>query len=325
MVELDTVLILGAGASWDYGFPTGEELVRQICDMFRNRQGQEYKLLDRRSSLGIPNTTDRFLSALEKAKPLSVDAWLEHNTTFIRTGKFAIAIALLKYEAKTELRPIATGDWYQLLYHRLDSPFEEFHNNKLSIITFNYDRLAEYYLFKFFRNMHREKSEKECIEKIKQLRILHMYGSLGGLEWQDVDSESPKQQVRYGAQDIYGAGDVETVISAANNIKIIPEKSDKLPEEFKEARELIAKAKALYFLGFGYNETNMTRLGLDTLRKPSKVMGTGYGLGYQRIREVERLDIRSLRRSVGLVAKPVYEFLHEYVDFNELGLPDIIH
>lgn len=319
MVELETVLVLGAGASWDYGFPTGEELVGQICNMFRNRQGQEYKLLDRLSSLGIPHTTDMFLFALEKAKPLSVDAWLEHNTKFIRTGKFAIAIALLEYEAKTALRPEATGDWYQLLYHRLDSPFEEFHNNKLSIITFNYDRLAEYYLFEVFRNMHTEKSEKECIEKIKQLRILHVYGSLGCLEWQDVDSESPEQQVRYGTQDIYGASDIETIISAANNIKIIPEKSNQLPKEFQESRKLIENAQALYFLGFGYSKDNIERLGIKTLRMPQKIMGTAKGLGYQEYQELRRMSIFNIPIEDNLLDdKTVYEFLHDCVDLNSL-------
>ena len=71
-------------------------------------------------------------------------------------------------------------------------------------------------------------------------------------------------------------------------------------------------------------EANMTRLGIDELRKPSKVMGTAYGLGYQEIREVERLSIRDLKRTAGLVTRPVYEFLHDCVDFNELGLPKIV-
>jgi hypothetical protein len=318
MVEVDTVLILGAGASWDYGFPTGEELVNQICNLFRNHECKEY---DYFYELGFgSDMIDKFLTALEYAKPPSVDAWLEHNTQFIGVGKIAIAIALLSHEKEAELRPGSTGDWYRLLCHRLDSPFDRFQDNKLSIITFNYDRLVEEYLFRAFRNMHTAKSKEECIEKIKQLRILHVYGCLGRLEWQKDDSGPPLPQVRYGT-----SLDTDTIASAADSIKIIPEINGQLPDEFQEARKLIANANALYFLGFGYNKTNMIRLELGTLRKPSKIMGTGYGLSYQRMREVKRLDIRGFGRNNGLVNKAVYEFLHGYVDFNELGLPKITY
>lgn len=319
MVEVETVLILGAGASWDYGFPTGEELVKKICKMFRPRQSEQYELFYELGGKHGSDMPDRFITALQLANPFSVDAWLEHNTGFIEVGKIAIAIALLYREKEAGLRPEVNGDWLQLLYHRLDSPFEEFQNNKLSIITFNYDRLVEEYLFRAFKHWHTEKSESECEEKIKHLRILHVYGSLGRLEWQKDDSGSPLPQVRYGT-----SLDANTVAFAADSIKIIPGISDQLPKEFKEARELIANANALYFLGFGYNKTNMTRLGLDTLRKPSKMMGTAYGLDYQRTREIVRLSISSLQRQGGLIALPVYEFLYNCVDFNELGLPRLL-
>lgn len=35
MFDRETVFILGAGASWHYGYPTGEELVRKIVDRAR--------------------------------------------------------------------------------------------------------------------------------------------------------------------------------------------------------------------------------------------------------------------------------------------------
>ena len=37
MIERPTVLILGAGASKPYGFPTGEKLLRDIVDIFKHR------------------------------------------------------------------------------------------------------------------------------------------------------------------------------------------------------------------------------------------------------------------------------------------------
>jgi hypothetical protein len=32
MIEKSTVFVLGAGASWHYGYPTGEELVQQVTN-----------------------------------------------------------------------------------------------------------------------------------------------------------------------------------------------------------------------------------------------------------------------------------------------------
>jgi len=316
MVNLETVFVLGAGASKDFDFPTGPELVKQICDMLQNRQGQEFDLFYEIAGQQSPDMADKFCDILMKANPLSIDAWLEHNPEYIDAGKLAIAIALLLCEQRSNLRP--DSNWYQLLFQRLDSPFEDFDRNKLSIITFNYDRSLEEYLFTTFRYTHTEKSKKDCVDKLNQIRTLHVYGSLGRLDWQNVDPKHPVPQVCYGAKL-----DIPTVFSAASSIKIIPAKDKEPSPEFLTAMKWIHNAQALYFLGFGYNEANMTRLGIDELRRPSKVMGTAYELGYQPRREVERLSIRDLKRKYGLVPKPVYEFLHDYVDFNELGLPGI--
>ncbi len=317
MVTVETVLVLGAGASCDFGFPTGKKLVTQIYTLLTASGSKLPNLFFEIAGQENPEMAENFPHILQQANPLSIDAWLQHNEKLIPAGKIAIAIALLWYEQRSKLRP--ENNWYQLLFQRLDSIFEEFQNNKISIITFNYDRSLEEYLFKSFRNTHFDKSEDDCKNKLNQLKILHVYGSLGRLEWQSNDPEDPLPQVSYGAKP-----DTYTVHSAADSIKIIPEKSPDL-QEFNDAHKLIGSANALYFLGFGYHEMNMQRLGIDTLRKPSKIMGTSYGLDYQRMREIEQLSIRDLSRNNGLVDKSVYDFLYHYINFNELGLPKVFN
>lgn len=332
MVEVKTVLVLGAGASWDFGFPTGGELVMQILDNLSSKDKSEFKLFKEACAfLGEQNwtKTNDFPRVLKEAKPPSVDAWLAHNPTHIKRGKAAIAMALLQCEERTGLRLDAKGDWYQVLFDRLNAPLEDFQKNELSIVSFNYDRSFEHRLFQSFTNTHtdgetdKERGEKlkECKRVLNELSIVHVYGCLGRLDWQTDNPETPLKPVPYGAE--LNAGWIST---AAENIKIMPEKSEKLPEEFEKARRLIADADALYFLGFGYDETNMKKLGIDASVKPSKVMGTAYELDYQRRREVERLQIKDLsRHNGGLVPVPVYKFLHDYIDFNELGLPDVVY
>jgi hypothetical protein len=318
MIELETVLILGAGASWDYNFPSGSELVSDICKVIDRLPHRD--LLDQIFPGQNQPTKQEFIQVLKKAKPYSIDAWLEHNQRFLEIGKAAIAMTLLDYELRTHLRDRAKGDWYQLLFQRLNCPFEKFQENDISIITFNYDRSLEHFLFETLTNTYKEKSELACAEKLSQLKILHVYGSLGRLGWQSDDPENPVPKVNYGA-----AINKDTVISAASCIRIISEKNEDLPIEFQQARDWIKEAKAVYFLGFGYHELNMQRLGVETLEpRPPKVMGTAYNLDYQRIREVEKLNIRgdfSIRHG-GIVRKTVYEFLYNYIDFNDGGLPD---
>ena len=321
MVEIKTVLVLGAGASWDFGFPTGSELVTRILNSLDNSEKQSFKLFMEACQGEDYSKAYEFHDVLQKAKPLSIDGWLEHNPAYIGIGKVAIAIAMLLCERRASLRPQAKGDWYQLLFDRLNSPFEDFHKNRVSIVSFNYDRSFEHRLFETFRYTHTERSEEECKEKLSHLDIVHVYGCLGRLNWQVENPATPLTRLAYGAELRAGY-----VITAAENIKIMPEKSKTLPEGFQQAQRLIADAKALYFLGFGYHKTNMERLGIDAFVKPSKVMGTAYGLDYQRRREIERLQIKDLsRHKDGLVPTSVYEFLRNYIDFNELGLPDVVY
>ncbi|MFH1717685.1 MAG: hypothetical protein ABIF19_10065, partial [Planctomycetota bacterium] len=231
-------------------------------------------------------------------------------------GKVAIAVVLLSCERRSNLNPY--NNWYQVLFDRLNCPFDDFQNNKLTVVTFNYDRSLEQYMFERFRNTYTGRAENECKEKLNQLEILHVYGSLGRLSWQTDDPENPIPEVPYGGETRLTH---DTVIAAAKSLQIMPESTTEESGRFQKFQEFMKDCKALYFLGFGCHDVNMQRLGIDTLRKPSKVMGTAQGLSYQRMKEIERLDIRQLRIPEGLFRKSIYDFLHQCVNFNEGGYP----
>jgi hypothetical protein len=310
-------LILGAGASKDFGFPTGRELVGQVCDFFGDQDHQDFYLFKDIAIEKDPRRiTEAFPDALRRADPPSVDIWLEHNPEFIWAGKVAIAIVLLRHERRSNLMP--ANNWYQVLFDRLDSPFDQFQNNRLIVVTFNYDRSLEQYFFDRFRHTHTGKSQEEYRERLRHLSVLHIYGSLGRLPWRTYDSESVVPEVPYG-----GATNLtdDNIIAAAKSIQIMGESASKISGRLQEFQELMKDCKALYFLGFGYHELNMQRLGINTLNIPSKVMGTAQGLSYQRMKEIERLNIRQLRVPEGLFHKSIYDFLHKCVDFNEGGYP----
>lgn len=162
MINIETVLVLGAGASVDFGFPTGQQLVRDIYSLLDPKTGSYYDLyyrIARKQNDDI--LIERFPVILRKADPFSIDEWLEKNDEFIPMGKIAISIVLLHYELNSDLSPV--NNWYRLLFKRLDGPFENFQNNMLSIITFNYERSLEKYLYDAFRYNHVKKSDAECV------------------------------------------------------------------------------------------------------------------------------------------------------------------
>lgn len=76
------------------------------------------------------------------------------------------------------------GDWYQYFCDKLNTSFEEFDQNKISIITFNYDRSLEHSLFTALKNSY-AKNDRDCASKLKNIPIVHVYGQLGYLPWQD--------------------------------------------------------------------------------------------------------------------------------------------
>lgn len=205
------------------------------------------------------------------------------------------------------------GNWYDHLFGVLcdGTPFDEVDKNMLSVITFNYDRSFEQYLFIALKNSY-NKSDKECAEKLNKLPIVHVYGSLGELPWQ---SGTPDQSrsVPYDSE-----GTAVYIRRGAENIKIIPEIT-RDTDEFVQARNLISKASRLLFLGFGYHPTNISRLFPESVRIiPKHVKGTSLHLSHDRKLDVKKWNLNLSEEAGSLIEEYVYTFLHKYVSFSEL-------
>jgi hypothetical protein len=162
----------------------------------------------------------------------------------------------------------ARGGWLHYLFNHLNCPFEQFGKNKVAFITFNYDRSLEHYLFTCLYNSY-GKSADECAHQLKQIPIIHLHGDLGALPWQTSDANVVRD---YDPTITPG-----TLKIAASRIKIIHEDIAGRDKEFTEAKRLFSQAAQIYFLGFGYDPTNMTRLGVNSIRERIAA-GTGWGL-----------------------------------------------
>ncbi|WP_291122940.1 SIR2 family protein, partial [Flavobacterium sp. UBA6046] len=185
----------------------------------------------------------------------STDTFLEPRQEEERyLGKLAIAYALIPFEKEEPL--FYDNSWYKTFINKLNLSFEDFEKNKISFITFNYDRSLEFFLMTSLKNRFK-KSQDEVAEKLKKIPIVHLYGKLGLLPWEVISDND------------YYRNYEPTVLphhlrKSSKSLKIIYDKLDLDNPEFKQAKILLSAARKIYFLGFGYHKDNLDRLKINS-------------------------------------------------------------
>ena len=203
MIANPTTLILGAGASVPFGYPTGIELRKQII----NGLGMRYKAPD----------YDELLNRFRWSLVSSIDAFLaeKENHHLQDAGRVAIVAALAQAEMQSQ-----TENWYEQLFNAIRGRRGDERPHPVRIVTFNYDRSLEYFLFEAFKNAYRL-SVEETRELFKQsVDIIHVYGDIGALP--ELDPHEPSARP-YGAQLKH-----DDYVAAAERIHII-DRADKSP------------------------------------------------------------------------------------------------
>ena len=265
MITTPTVLVLGAEASCPYGFPTAKQLKTLICEAFSGPDAPGSRLLGDISNCPRHRFFE-FREAFRKSGVPSVDAFLERRPEFLTVGKLAIAYCLIPFENESTLfaPPLHdSGDWYEYLSGKLAASFDEFGENKLSIITFNYDRSLEHYLFTSLRSLH-GRSVDDCLEKLAKVPVIHVYGQLGTIPYPQPGS---REYLPLGGDENNVR---DAVLDAAHGITLLHEAASDLAE----ARKLLEAAKRICFLGFSYHPLNLARLQLENSILHRLVFGT---------------------------------------------------
>src|SRR5277367_5961595 len=110
MIQRQTTLILGAGASEPFGFPTGYELLRLVIESahIHPYPGTAHSFLDFKNP-----QIDEFREALQRSGKTSVDAFLEHRPEFIPIGKTVMAMVLIRREQESQLFKRDRKSWYE--------------------------------------------------------------------------------------------------------------------------------------------------------------------------------------------------------------------
>jgi len=268
MLNIPTVFVLGAGASVPYDFPTGFQLSQRVFEQLADgREG--YQALTVHCSFTPKEIEDFRQSFYHSGKP-SIDAFLEHRTDLIQIGKAATAQALIRYEDDHRLFVFdANQNWLRELSGRLASSFDEFGQNTIAFVTFNYDRSVEHYIFTTLKNTFK-KTDAEVAAVLGAIPVIHLHGRLGYLPWQKGETRAYHTDVTTQAMKV-----------CVDSIKIIHESiTDGRDDDFKAAKKLLADAHQVVIMGLGYNTINLERLGIPDL-DPGKTIGTCMGLGFK--------------------------------------------
>ncbi len=267
MIGKKTVLILGAGASLPYGFPLADTLTT-LC----GRETRVRTVLQP-GYFGMRYTANEMIKEFQiklmGSQSKSIDRLLEREDfrDWILIGKMLISSVIFKAESSsygTILKnDMVKDNWYKelvnLLY--LDVANEtDFKENKLTIVTFNYDRSIDYFLSNTYLHTFNLPRNQNNLNKIFQIiPVIHIYGSLGDLYKNE--SRIPE----------YGNGSFEksTLESMANNIKIWSE--NETNPAIETAKEAILRAENVFTIGYGFHPQNNLRLGLNNLSNQNRI------------------------------------------------------
>ena len=258
MITKPTCIILGAGASMSYHYPSGMQLLKSIHQNLSNHNSDWFAILNK---CGIDaGHIEDFRNELYLSQASSIDSFLENRREFITVGKLIIAISLIPHEISDSLLNFDArrNGCYQHILSNMTSgcPFSDFGQNNIAFITFNYDRSLEHYLHTALISKY-GKTTAEVATVLNKIPIIHVHGMLDRLPWQ------VSQASGFG-RPYSESHDAKEMQSAADQIIIVFEGKD-TSEEFQEASNLLKGADRIYFLGFGYNDTNLRRLKIDEL------------------------------------------------------------
>lgn len=289
MEEL-TAIVVGAGASVPYGLPTGPNLTNHAIKFLTEHSKSDWNDdLERRIDL---DDFAKVAAMIRRSRTPTIDHYMGRNPKYGSSIKLAIAGALWELEAKAlDPSTIPDDDWISWLYHNIcDGHPSRFCNNKLAFVSFNYDRLP----LAIMSTMMANTFDIDCAQAMRicqdaskldipelDNRFIHIHGSLAS----PMSHHSPdhgRTVDRYRLSNRFSetvSGHPQKLDSLAQAIKTIHESDG----ENKAAVEVLWNATRVVFLGFGYHDLNMKKIGfsgidIERLTKKARIGGTAFGV-----------------------------------------------
>lgn len=312
MLRERTLFIVGAGASKEFGLPTGRDLGAQIeqaltieADHFgrmHNGDAEIIQALLRECRVRGAND-GAFVDACRRIRDAlphhnSIDNLIDNHADdpdVAFCGKLAIARLILQAEQAStlwiddsniyndiEFRAVEKT-WIATLFRMMQegvprTKASTFFENA-AFVTFNYDRCIEHYFVRALRKAYRI-TEPDAARIVASADIRHVYGSLGALPWHH---ESKDGRLGFGNPNA-------DLRMAASGIRTYSERSDDI-ERMGGLRDLVQASRVIVFLGFGYLSTNLQLISPHHESDPDLIIGSTYGLSEFNVNKV-REDLR---------------------------------
>jgi len=289
---MNTVFVIGAGASKDLNgsFPVGPELAEGIERLLNNDlEPGPYGPISTaltRSSSGLVDDHYRAMTRIRDSilSQDSIDDFLSEwrEVPLIDSvAKLAISYIILDAERKSALFIEAISDadrtarlrefnstWLGRIVRRPGKPRRDVEAalEGISFIVFNYDRIIEQYL-KLYLKFVIAKTDAEADDLLRNLSIIHAYGSLGEISQQSF--------VPFGAPDLF-------VAKAAEGIRTYNEGHP--DEDVVRIRKTIDEADKIVFLGCAFHNQNLELLfgEAPTQSRAKTIHGTCFGVSSRR-------------------------------------------
>lgn len=281
-VSKKTVFILGAGASSEYGFPLGDELVRIIQERLDfPKTGDQFLIEQIQRKFYGPDFDKRVFAARRLANIVlnyrSIDEALHFfngDDAVIEMGKLAIARSILDAERRSSLwndqhrslSLLSTGaHWMGSIFSMAISSLTKAELSSsmenITFVNFNYDRSLEHYFFTAFQSLGL--SEETAVKIVSEMKILRPYGSVGKLPWQNRASDaSSRTPVEFG-------NNTTDLFDVANGLETFTEQKNDTTLRSQIERALSA-SQTIICLGFGFHKQNLEILSLSESGPRSK-------------------------------------------------------
>jgi hypothetical protein len=339
----DLLIVVGAGASKEFGLPIGAELKTEIANLVNLRadrfqsslssgDGILWDAVQIESRSRTVSVNDFFHAArhIHDAIPQapSIDNFIDvhaGNSNIEVVGKLAIARSILKAERSSKLyfsnqntkNRLRFGDledtWLTKLFRLLTENCRVIELagrlSRISLIVFNYDRCIEHFLFNAIRNYYRIDDELAA-RLVNMIEIYHPYGKVGALPW---DNEP-------GTIEFGGEPSPMELLNLAKGIKTFTEGTDPESSEIINIRKQVAAAKTTLFLGFGFHRLNMDLLSSPAvveleLGSQKKSFATAFGMSNSDVAIVQQ-EVKQLTKA-SMIIPQVRNDLMCYQLFNE--------
>lgn len=190
-------------------------------------------------------------------------------------------------------------NWLRFLIPELLNLYEEDPASEcpIKIITFNYDLAIEFYLQRIIAQYVQTKEFKDGFFRWVSNSIIHIYGQVGGYDWQKCDQNtfnlwqnvveriwtydksrmSKKECLRFG-------------YDFQRNVQVIGEPNRALDKHVEQAKKWITQSKTLFVTGYAYHADNNKLLDLETVSKNSNHIIAGVFGAHKKLKDrVEKL------------------------------------